>query len=583
MINDSHTSSTDAALTKLLTSPASEAAVEVLHQRHRSAVVSYAYACCRTSRSAEDLTAEAFARVLRAVRSGSGPKHAWRPYLLTIIRRTAATWADSGRRTDLSPEFARWLADLPASLDTRSCDARMLLQEDSSLVLHAFGPCPSACRPSCGTPRWKGTLPGTSVACSVWTKVMSARAPCGPGRPCVSPALPNSPTAPARTDAAATAPCSALSYAAQDAAAPRTSTGICRSALSELTDLNEQLGSALSAAVLLWGSRAYLAARLTEANVWAAGTPRTSKAQGGGSSADRDRGAGWGLRASGSPLRSATAAGAVAAVGLAALVLPIRPNGQDGVPSSTQADATRTRTVVAYPPPVTITARPFPHMSSRLAEPSLAAPSRTASHRASAPPSGTAPAGPSAVPRAHLGSVGWTGILRNARFTMQCLEPLGAGVVHSTCNGGQTQLWETLSFQPTPGYSLLRNAATGECIDYHAAIRGVDYHDVLAVGMRPCRADGEGQLFQFAPYSSARTDAGGGSYAVRATLGNDSTSQEPQLGVPQSQGRDAPTATATPVALVRGCFFSPQLRYFAEGASGSPYRPPLDPVYPKAP
>ncbi|MFD5663262.1 sigma factor, partial [Streptomyces hirsutus] len=43
----------------------------------------YAGTCCRDAHTADDLTAEFFARVLQAVRGGSGPDHSLRAYLLT--------------------------------------------------------------------------------------------------------------------------------------------------------------------------------------------------------------------------------------------------------------------------------------------------------------------------------------------------------------------------------------------------------------------------------------------------------------------------------------------------------------------
>ncbi|MYR66660.1 MULTISPECIES: hypothetical protein [unclassified Streptomyces] len=46
---------------------------------------------------------------MRAVRDGKGPNDAWRPYLLAVVRHTAADWADQARRVDLAPGFGAWL------------------------------------------------------------------------------------------------------------------------------------------------------------------------------------------------------------------------------------------------------------------------------------------------------------------------------------------------------------------------------------------------------------------------------------------------------------------------------------------
>ncbi|ANP51063.1 RNA polymerase sigma factor (sigma-70 family) [Streptomyces griseochromogenes] len=578
MTNAPDTVPTDADLTELLSTPASDAAVEELHRRHRQAVFSYAYVCCRTVHSAEDLTSEVFARALRAVRSGSGPQHAWRPHLLTVVRRTAVAWADSGRRTDLSPELVRWLADLPQSPDTRSCDARMRLLEDSSLVLRAFRSLPE---------RWQTVLWHTGVegdqARSVGrllglddggVSLLASRAREGLREACLAELADNP-----RTDE-----CHRYSpilgavvrrtgrRGSDDFDRHLSGCWRCRSALTELAELEEGLRSVLSAAVLLWGSGAYLAARTTEAGVGAAGTARNFEMPRGGISADRDRDPAWRAWATGAPLRSAAVAGAmVAAVGLAVLALPTRSHGQGEVPPSARAGAIRASTVLADPPSAASTAEPSPRTSSRPAGPSPAAPSRTASAR------------PPDHHRTHLGSVTWTGTLRNEGLRTQCLEHVGATVVHTRCNGSETQLWETLSFAPKPGYGLLRNAASGECVDYRAAIRSAEYQDVFDIGMRPCRADGDGQLFRFAPYSAPGTGATDGSYALRAALGNGYASEELQLGLPTSQGGNAPSATSAPVALTYDYFYSAQLRYLAEGMPDSPDHPPLVPANAKAP
>lgn len=74
-----------------LRNPGSDAAVEELYRRRREPVLSYAYTCRRDPRSTEDPTSEAFARAVRDARSGCGPTVARRPYLLTVVRRTATT------------------------------------------------------------------------------------------------------------------------------------------------------------------------------------------------------------------------------------------------------------------------------------------------------------------------------------------------------------------------------------------------------------------------------------------------------------------------------------------------------------
>src|SRR3954452_8863153 len=83
-----------------------DSAYEELYRRHADAVRQYARTCCRDAHTADDLTAEVFARMLQAVRGGSGPEHAVRAYLLTSVRRVAAHWIQSAKREQLVDDFA---------------------------------------------------------------------------------------------------------------------------------------------------------------------------------------------------------------------------------------------------------------------------------------------------------------------------------------------------------------------------------------------------------------------------------------------------------------------------------------------
>ena len=48
---------------------------------------------------ADDIVAEAFTRVLGAIRAGGGPGIAFRAYLLTAVRNAANDWLRASRRT----------------------------------------------------------------------------------------------------------------------------------------------------------------------------------------------------------------------------------------------------------------------------------------------------------------------------------------------------------------------------------------------------------------------------------------------------------------------------------------------------
>lgn len=70
----------------------SATAVEELWRRHRVAARGYASSLTRRF-DPEDLTSEAFTRVLSTLRNGGGPTDAFRPYLFVAIRNVAITWA----------------------------------------------------------------------------------------------------------------------------------------------------------------------------------------------------------------------------------------------------------------------------------------------------------------------------------------------------------------------------------------------------------------------------------------------------------------------------------------------------------
>ncbi|MFK0259527.1 sigma-70 family RNA polymerase sigma factor [Streptomyces sp. NPDC090445] len=147
----------DAQLCALLRGRGSASDAEVsavmgeVFARHHSAVLAYARTCCRDLPTAHDLAAEAFARTYRAVAWGTGPEHAWRPYLLTCVRRVAADWMRRSARTHLSDDFDQWAADLA---DGQNVEEAVLAAEEGSLVLRAYRSLPE---------RWQAVLWHTVV------------------------------------------------------------------------------------------------------------------------------------------------------------------------------------------------------------------------------------------------------------------------------------------------------------------------------------------------------------------------------------------------------------------------------------
>ncbi|MFF0164139.1 sigma-70 family RNA polymerase sigma factor [Streptomyces sp. NPDC005263] len=139
-----------------------DTAYEALYRRHAGAVRRYARTCCRDGHTADDLTAEVFARMLQAVRRGMGPEHAVRAYLLTTVRRVAASWTKSAKREQLVDDFAVFaaqstraseLSDDGAGLDL-GADVRAMHQAEQSMAMRAFRSLPE---------RWQAVLWHTEV------------------------------------------------------------------------------------------------------------------------------------------------------------------------------------------------------------------------------------------------------------------------------------------------------------------------------------------------------------------------------------------------------------------------------------
>jgi RNA polymerase sigma factor (sigma-70 family) len=146
-----------------------DSAYAELYRRHADAVRRYARTCCRDGHTADDLTAEVFARMLQAVRGGSGPEHAARAYLLTCVRRVAAHWARSARREQLVDDFATFAqqaaraaevsddsasaGSFGAGLDL-GADVRALHEAEQSMAMRAFRSLPE---------RWQAVLWHTEV------------------------------------------------------------------------------------------------------------------------------------------------------------------------------------------------------------------------------------------------------------------------------------------------------------------------------------------------------------------------------------------------------------------------------------
>ncbi|WP_327362335.1 sigma-70 family RNA polymerase sigma factor [Streptomyces sp. NBC_01296] len=145
-----------------------DGAYEELFLRHADSVRRYARTCCRDGHTAEDLTAEVFARTLQAVRGGAGPDQSVRAYLLTTVRRVAAAWAKTSRREHLVEDFAVFAEQAAAGTEVggglsglsgddtleQGADVRAMREADQSLAMQAFRSLPE---------RWQAVLWHTTV------------------------------------------------------------------------------------------------------------------------------------------------------------------------------------------------------------------------------------------------------------------------------------------------------------------------------------------------------------------------------------------------------------------------------------
>ncbi|MFI8204880.1 sigma-70 family RNA polymerase sigma factor [Streptomyces sp. NPDC085937] len=460
---------TDALLTAAVRDGGDADAIEELYRRHADAVLAYARTCCRDPHTAEDLASEAFTRTVQAVRAGKGPVHAWRPYLLAVVRHTAARWADRARQVELTPEFGDWLQDTARQLsrdpagEERSGESQAVRAEEGGLVAAAFRALPE---------RWQAVLWHAVVEDEPAAKVAALLG--------LTPSGVASLTARAREglreaylaahaeQGAASEECrrcsARLAAAVRRSRRPRRDVrlerhleqcGRCRVAVRELTDIDRRLRSVLPAAVLLFGGPAYLEARATAATA-------SGPAPGGG------------------------ATGAKAGV-LAAGAVAVLLGGWALWPGGGEEPGGAAPTVSTAP-----SSAPAPRSSEALPVPPT--PSATASPSPSAPASASSSPVGSAGPRPAV--LGGPSTLRFVS-TGGCMEiPGGAarsGVrpVEAACDGSAAQQWRLAEpFAGDLARAQVLNEATGMCLT-----RSGGTQDHAPVDQRPCDAGQAGQLW----------------------------------------------------------------------------------------
>ncbi len=104
---------------------------------------------------ADDIVAEAFTRVLGAIRAGGGPGAAFRAYLLAAVRNTANDWLRASRRTTVVGDLGQDLEDripeenMGLARLSRGPEAEAEARAEARLVAEAFAHLPT---------RWRAVL-----------------------------------------------------------------------------------------------------------------------------------------------------------------------------------------------------------------------------------------------------------------------------------------------------------------------------------------------------------------------------------------------------------------------------------------
>ncbi|HEU5473193.1 MAG TPA: sigma-70 family RNA polymerase sigma factor [Actinophytocola sp.] len=110
-----------------------DAAFGELFARHSAAVRRLAFGLVNDRVEAEDLTAEAFFRVLLAIRRGAGPVENVRGYLLIVTRRVAWEWHSRRRDVPVSDEELRYRVGAGPDTSGQATEKNLITRAFTSL------------------------------------------------------------------------------------------------------------------------------------------------------------------------------------------------------------------------------------------------------------------------------------------------------------------------------------------------------------------------------------------------------------------------------------------------------------------
>jgi RNA polymerase sigma factor (sigma-70 family) len=110
-----------------------DAAFAELFSRHAGVARGFALRYATDAAEADDIAAEAFFRVLQAVRRGSGPEDNVRGYLLTVVRRLAAEWRTRRRDVPVADEELSRRVDPDSDQAGTRAEAHLIARAFTSL------------------------------------------------------------------------------------------------------------------------------------------------------------------------------------------------------------------------------------------------------------------------------------------------------------------------------------------------------------------------------------------------------------------------------------------------------------------
>ncbi|MCX2947916.1 sigma-70 family RNA polymerase sigma factor [Lentzea sp. NEAU-D7] len=239
-----------------------------LYERHVRSATILAMQLSTSSSDADDLVAEAFAKVLAALRGGGGPGTAFRPYLLTAVRHAAYDRTRKEKRLELAGD----IEEVPGATKATSVPFRDKAIEDldQALAATAFATLPERWQTVLWHTAIEGQSPGEIAPLLGLTangvSAMAFRAREGLRKAFLQAHINQEPTEKCRATVTKLGAWTRGGLKGRDAVqldAHMDDCAECRKLASELSDVNGALRGLVAPIVLGTGTAGYLAAAAT--------------------------------------------------------------------------------------------------------------------------------------------------------------------------------------------------------------------------------------------------------------------------------------------------------------------------------